>query len=95
MTEQAISPLLRRMIEDMTIRKFAQKTQHACWRTAVLSGGSPAPEAWERGRHRCGNSSGESCSTTLSALRAAQIPSTRPFALRRACVIKERLNRPV
>ena len=28
MTEQAISPLRRRMIEDMTIRKFAAKTQH-------------------------------------------------------------------
>jgi hypothetical protein len=28
MTEQAISQLRRRMIEDMTIRKFAQKTQH-------------------------------------------------------------------
>jgi len=28
MTEQVISPLRRRMIEDMTIRKFAQKTQH-------------------------------------------------------------------
>src|SRR5262252_3875300 len=28
MTEQAISPLRRRMIEDMTMRKFAQKTQH-------------------------------------------------------------------
>jgi hypothetical protein len=28
MTEQAISPLRRRMIEDMTIRKFLQKTQH-------------------------------------------------------------------
>jgi hypothetical protein len=28
MTEHAISPLRRRMIEDMTIRKFAQKTQH-------------------------------------------------------------------
>jgi len=28
MTEQTISPLRRRMIEDMTIRKFAQKTQH-------------------------------------------------------------------
>jgi hypothetical protein len=27
MTEQAISSLRRRMIEDMTIRKFAQKTQ--------------------------------------------------------------------
>ena len=30
MTEQAISPLRRRMIEDMSIRKFAQKTQHDC-----------------------------------------------------------------
>jgi hypothetical protein len=28
MTEQVISQLRRRMIEDMTIRKFAQKTQH-------------------------------------------------------------------
>ena len=28
MTEQAISPLRRRMIEDMAIRKFAVKTQH-------------------------------------------------------------------
>ncbi len=28
MTEQIISPLRRRMIEDMTIRKFAPKTQH-------------------------------------------------------------------
>jgi hypothetical protein len=27
MTDQAISPLRRRMIEDMTIRKFAAKTQ--------------------------------------------------------------------
>ena len=28
MTDQAISPLRRRMIEDMSIRKFAAKTQH-------------------------------------------------------------------
>jgi hypothetical protein len=28
MTDQAVSPLRRRMIEDMTIRKFGQKTQH-------------------------------------------------------------------
>src|SRR5438874_2562044 len=28
MTEQAISPLRRRMIEDMSIRKLARKTQH-------------------------------------------------------------------
>jgi len=28
MTDEAMSPLRRRMIEDMTIRKFAQKIQH-------------------------------------------------------------------
>jgi len=28
MTETAISPLRRRMIEDMTIRQFAASTQH-------------------------------------------------------------------
>ena len=29
MTDEAISPLRRRMIEDMAIRKFAAKTQQA------------------------------------------------------------------
>jgi integrase/recombinase XerD len=28
MTDKAMSPLRRRMIEDMTIRKLAPKTQH-------------------------------------------------------------------
>jgi hypothetical protein len=28
MTDEAVSPLRRRMIEDMSIRKFAAKTQH-------------------------------------------------------------------
>ncbi len=28
MIDEAMSPLRRRMIEDMTIRKFAPKTQH-------------------------------------------------------------------
>jgi hypothetical protein len=28
MTDKAMSPLRRRMIEDMTIRKFTPKTQH-------------------------------------------------------------------
>ena len=27
MTDQAMSPLRRRMIEDMTVRKFVEKTQ--------------------------------------------------------------------
>lgn len=35
MADQAISPLRRRMIEDMTIRKFAPKTQ-ASYIHAVL-----------------------------------------------------------
>ena len=30
MTDEAMSPLRRRMIEDMTIRKSAAKTQHDC-----------------------------------------------------------------
>jgi hypothetical protein len=38
MTDEAMSPLRRRMIEDMTIRKFAPKTQHdylqRSWRKA-------------------------------------------------------------
>ena len=34
MTDQAVSPLRRRMIEDMTIRKFAPKT-HASYIRAV------------------------------------------------------------
>ena len=28
MTDDAMSPLRRRMIEDMTMRKFAPRTQH-------------------------------------------------------------------
>ena len=33
MTDEAMSPLRRRMIEDMTIRKLAPKTQQGCIRT--------------------------------------------------------------
>ncbi|MEE9544260.1 MAG: integrase [Rhodospirillales bacterium] len=45
MTEQSISPLRRRMIEDMTIRGFAAKTQTGYLRAvkdfAVFLGRSP------------------------------------------------------
>src|SRR5688500_15153517 len=45
MTEQALSPLRRRMIEDMTIRKFAPKTQSSYIRAVknftVFLGRSP------------------------------------------------------
>ncbi len=47
MTDKAISPLRRRMIEDMAIRKFGQKTQHDYVRSvkdfAKFSAALPAP----------------------------------------------------
>ena len=45
MTDEAMSPLRRRMIEDMTIRKFAPKTQHDFGRKRTCR--------WARPR-RCG-----------------------------------------
>ena len=51
MTDEAISPLRRRMIEDMTIRKFAPKTQHDYVQRvknfAVFLGRSPDTASWE------------------------------------------------
>ena len=45
MTKECISPLRRRMIEDMTVRHFASKTQHdyirAVTKLARFFGGSP------------------------------------------------------
>ncbi len=51
MTDQAISPLRRRMIEDMTIRKIAAKTQQGYIRTiknlAAFLGRSPDTASFE------------------------------------------------
>src|SRR5881275_789254 len=51
MTKQAISPLRQRMIEDMTIRKFAAKTQHDYLQRvkhfAVFLGRSPDTASFE------------------------------------------------
>jgi integrase/recombinase XerD len=51
MTDQAMSPLRRRMIEDMTIRKLAPKTQHGYIRTirdfAAFLGRSPDTASFE------------------------------------------------
>jgi hypothetical protein len=53
MTDKAISPLRRRMIEDMTIRKLAAKTQHDYVQRvkdfAVFLGRSPATRDGDRG----------------------------------------------
>src|SRR5258707_8978543 len=51
MTDEAMSPLRRRMIEDMTIRKLAPKTQQGYIRTirdlAALLGRSPDTASFE------------------------------------------------
>ena len=45
MTDEAMSPLRRRMIEDMTIRKFAPKTQHDYMQQGQELRGVPRPLA--------------------------------------------------
>ena len=54
MTDEAMSPLRRRMIEDMTIRKFAPKTQHdyvqGIKNFAVFLGRSPDTASFEEVR---------------------------------------------
>jgi hypothetical protein len=51
MTDKAISPLRQRMIEDMTIRKLASKTQHDCVQRvknfAAFLGRSPDTASFE------------------------------------------------
>jgi integrase/recombinase XerD len=60
MSDQAISPLRRRMIEDVTIRKFAPKTQASYIRAVrnftVFLGRSP-DRARAEDLRRCGSSS--------------------------------------
>jgi integrase len=78
MTDEAISPLRRRMIEDMTIRKFGAKTQHDYVQRfkdfAVFLGRSPASASKEDVRriqlHLASNGAGTpKMNATASALR--------------------------
>ena len=77
MTDQAISPLRRRMIEDMTIRKFAPKTQHDYVQRvkefAAFLGRSPDTARFEDVRrfqlHLTASGVGTAINQTVSALR--------------------------
>jgi site-specific recombinase XerD len=78
MTDKAISPLRRRMIEDMTVRKFAPKTQASYIRSvknfAAFLGRSPdraSPEDLRRFQlHLASNgASASSINATVTALR--------------------------
>ena len=78
MTDEAMSPLRRRMIEDMTIRKFAPKTQHDYVQRvknfAVFLGRSPETASFEDVRryqlHLASNGVGvPTINQTVSTLR--------------------------
>jgi integrase/recombinase XerD len=78
MTDQAISPLRRRMIEDMAIRKLAPKTQHDYVQTvkdfATFLGRSPDTAKSEEVRgfrlHLASSGAGTpKINVTVSALR--------------------------
>jgi hypothetical protein len=60
MTNEAMSPLRRRMIEDMTIRKLAPRTQEGYIRTiknfAMFLGRSPDTASFEDVRRHAGTS---------------------------------------
>ena len=78
MTDEAVSPLRQRMIEDMTIRKFAPKTQHDYVQRiknfAVFLGRSPDTATFEDVRryqlHLAANGVGvPTLNQTVSTLR--------------------------
>ena len=105
MTEQALSPLRRRMIEDMTMRKFAQKTQHDYVQRvkdfAKFLGRSPDTAKAEdvRGFQLHLTSSGAGVpkiNTTISALRFFfNVTLDRPDLSRRLATIHEPRKVPV
>jgi len=105
MTEQAVSPLRRRMIEDMTIRKFAQKTQHDYVQRvkdfATFLGRSPNTAKTEdvRGFQLHLTSSGAGVpkiNTTISALRFFfNVTLDRPDLSRQLATIHEPRKVPV
>src|SRR5258705_13973330 len=85
MTDKAISPLRQRMIEDMTIRKFAPKTQHDYVQRvkhfAAFLGRSPDTASFEDVRryqlHLAASGSGVPTLNQKSRL-GAPTSSTRP-----------------
>ena len=98
MTDEAMSPLRRRMIEDMTIRKLTPKTQQGYIRTiknfAVFLGRSPDKASFEDIRRfqlhvaQSGVGTG-ALNATVTALRAANRlpphPPLRPVRQPQTC----------
>lgn len=105
MTEQVISPLRRRMIEDMSIRKFAAKTQHDYLQRvkdfATFLGRSPATSEAEDVRrfrlHLTANGAGTpKINATVAALRFFfKVSLDRPDLTKHLSFIHEPRKPPV
>src|SRR6516165_6490131 len=105
MTDQAISPLRRRMIEDMTIRKFVAKTQHDYVQRvkdfAVFLGRSPSTASKEDVRrfqlHLASNGAGTpKMNVTAAALRFFfNVTLDRPDLAKQASFVHEPRKVPV
>jgi integrase/recombinase XerD len=105
MTDQAMSPLRRRMIEDMTIRKFAPKTQHDYLQRvknfAAYLGRSPDTANFEDLRryqlHLAGSGAGvPTLNQTISTLRFFfRVTLGRPDIVERTAFVHEPSKLPV
>ena len=105
MTDQAMSPLRRRMIEDMTIRKFAPKTQHDCLQRvknfAAYLGRSPDTANFEDLRryqlHLAASGAGvPTLNQTISSLRFFfKVTLGRPDIVERTAFVHEPSKLPV
>ena len=105
MTDQAMSPLRRRMIEDMTIRKLAPKTQHDYLQKvknfAAYLGRSPDTASSEDVRryqlHLTANGVGvPTINQTISTLRFFfRVTLGRPDLVERATFVREPRKLPV
>jgi integrase/recombinase XerD len=105
MTDEAMSPLRRRMIEDMTIRKFAAKTQHDYLQRvkdfATFLGRSPATSEAEDVRrfrlHLTANGAGTpKINATVAALRFFfKVSLDRPDLTKHLSFIHEPRKPPV
>ena len=105
MTDEAVSPLRRRMIEDMSIRKFAAKTQHDYVQRvkdfATFLGRSPATSEAEDVRrfrlHLTANGAGTpKINATVAALRFFfKVSLDRPDLTKHLSFIHEPRKPPV
>jgi len=67
MTDEAMSPLRRRMIEDMTIRKLAPKTRQGYLRTIKDFAAFPGPIARQGRASRTCDAFGHSITSSANA----------------------------